>query len=181
VTSSSDEKRALDSLESRIREIQERVGKMRVIVALLGAGGKGLEERRTLASELRSLGFNAIIPEDVLPPEVSPSIAEAELMSWPELDLAFVNVQSWGSAVEFTQFHEDSRTAPKLRVIVASEHHPLYGSSRSGYLTDLYWTHDAVFGHVYMHGMEGSSIPSVREIVVRISERFRQWKALSSN
>jgi hypothetical protein len=161
VTGPLDEKLALDSVESIIRELQEGIGKTRVIVALLGAGGKGLDERRTLASELRSLGFNVITPEDTLPPEVSPSLAEAELMSWPELDLAFINVQLWGSAIEFAQFHDDPRIAPELRVIVASEHHPLYGSSLSGYLTDLYWTHDAVFGHVYMHGASVSEAESL--------------------
>jgi len=172
-------------VESRVHELQRQIKKQRVIIALLGAGGRGLAERRTVASELRGLGFNTIIPEDALPLEVSPSIAEPELLAWPELDLAFLNIESWGSASEFAQFQSDSRIANKLRVIVPRRHHPLYGSGvSSGYLTDMYLTHDAVFGHVYMHD-DGSaadgSLPSAKEIIITISQRFRQWKAINSS
>lgn len=63
--------------------------------------------------------------------------------------------------------------------MVAREHHPLYGSS-SGYQADTYLTHGAVYGHVYMQGERAHGIPSSEEIVVKISERYRQWKAFNS-
>ncbi len=176
--SPAEEKRAIDWVEGKIREMQAKI-KESLTVALLGAGGRGLDERRSLAAELSSIGLNVIVPEDRLPPELSPSIAERELLSSSELDLAFVNIESWGSAAEFSEFHGDYKIAPKLRVIVDRTHHPLYGSA-SGYLTDIYLTHDAVFGHVYMHGDKAEGLPSSREIVVKISERFRQWKSVVS-
>jgi len=179
-TSAPDEKRAFDSVQSRIHEIQEKIKKQKMIVALLGAGGQGLAERRAIASELRNVGFNVVVPEDALEPGLSPSLVERDLLSWPELDLAFVNVESWGSASEFVQFHGERSIAPKLRVIVGREHHPLYGSS-TGYLADVYLTHDAVFGHVYMHGTGRDSMPSASEIIQKVAERFRQWKAINSN
>jgi hypothetical protein len=175
---SAEEKRVIDWVERKIREMQTKI-KPSLTVALLGAGGRGLDERRSLAAELSRIGLNAIVPEDRLPPELSPSIAERELLSSIELDLAFVNIESWGSAAEFSEFHSDSRIAPKLRVIVDRPHHPLYGVD-SGYLTDVYMTHDAVFGHVYMHGGKAGGLPSSKEIVVKISERFRQWKSIIS-
>lgn len=101
--SPADERQTTDSVESRIHEVQAKIKKQKVIVALLGAGGRGSDERRSLASELRRVGFNTIIAEDILPPEISPSIAERELLSWPELDLAFVSVQSWGTVTEFAE------------------------------------------------------------------------------
>ncbi len=100
------------------------------------------------------------------------------------MDLVFANVQSWGSAAEFSELRNNSKTAPKLRVIVAREFHPFYGSS-SSYLTDAYLTHDAVFGHVYMCSATGggpreTGIPTAKELALKISQRFREWKALSS-
>src|SRR5438132_11679034 len=94
---SAEEKRAIDWVEGKIREMQAKT-KSSLTVALLGAGGRGLDERRSLAAELSRIGLNAIVPEDRLPPELSPSIAERELLSSIELDLAFVNIESWGSA-----------------------------------------------------------------------------------
>lgn len=46
-------------------------------------------------------------------------------------------------------------------------------------------TRDAVFGHVYVCAGEGDGenpdwIPGSDEIILKISERYRQWKALSS-
>ena len=154
-------------------------------MALLGAGGEGLKDRRLLATRLRERGIETIIPEDDLSPDVAPSLAERDMLSAGDVDLAFVNVQSWGSAAEFAEFRADDRIAPKLRILVARKHHPLYGSSSaSGYLTDSYMTHDAVFGHVYMCRAQGDDaidwIPASDEIVLKVSERYRQWKAFRS-
>ncbi len=179
MTSSADEERADDWVEAKIHELQERIKKESLSVALLGAGGRGLDERRLLASELSRIGINTIIPEDRLPSELSPSVAERDLLSSSELDLVFVNIESWGSAAEFSEFHGDSKIAPKLRVMIDRAHHPLYGSAY-GYLVDNYLTHDAVFGHVYMRGDRAEGIPTSREIVMKISERFRQWKSAIS-
>ncbi len=113
-------------------------------------------------------------------------------MSQDDLDLVFINVQSWGSAAEFAEFQADLSIASKLRILVERKHHPLYGaSSGSGYLTDSYLTHEAVFGHVYMHrqplrqsGKEDQDspawIPTTDGFILEIAERFRQWKAFRS-
>jgi hypothetical protein len=172
----------LDFIERKEREVHRELKATKVIIALLGASGKGLEERRSMAEELSRKGFLTVIPEDVLPPEVSPSLLERRILAAEDLDLVFVNVESWGSASEFSDFHQDHRIAPKLRVIVEREYHPLYGSSK-GYLTDIYLTHDAVFGHVYMYRRGRSDpaegrVPTPREVVMTISDRFRQWKVL---
>jgi len=112
--------------------------------------------------------------------DLAPSILERKILSEEDLDIAFVNVESWGSAAEFSEFRNDKQIAPKLRVLVERDHHPLYGSSK-GYLTDAYLTHDAVFGHVYMYknteAGQNDRIPTPRELVVMLAERYRQWKA----
>ena len=154
-------------------------------VALLGAGGEGLKERREIAAKLGEKGIVALVPEDDLSADVAASLAEHDMLSSTDIDLAFVNVQSWGSAAEFAEFRADSNIAPKLRILVVRKYHPLYGSSGdAGYLTDSYMTHEAVFGHVYMYKLPGEDsiewIPRIDEIVLKISERYRQWKALRS-
>ena len=153
------------------------------LVALLGAGGKGLQERRSIARDLHEMGIGALIPEDDLPEGLAPSLLERHFLSTEDVDLIFVDVQSWGSAAEFTELRSDSRASPKLRVLVGRRHHPIYGSSSSGYLSDTYMTHEAVFGHVYMYrdGKDDPDwLPTSNEIALRIAERYKQWKALSS-
>ena len=170
----------LDFVESRRNEIQRRLKAAKIFIALLGAGGKGLEDRRSMAEELSKKDIFAVVPEDILQAGISPSLLERQILSSEELDIAFVNVESWGSVAEFSEFRHDNDIAPKLRVLVCREYHPLYGSSR-GYLTDAYLTHDAVFGHIYMYRdakwTAKDAVPTAREIVLAISERYKQWKA----
>jgi len=148
------------------------------MVALLGAGGQGLAERRRIAAVLDRSGIAAIVPEDELPDDMAPSLAEKALFSRNEVDLVFVNVESWGSAAEFAQFHENRRIAPKLRVLVPPEHHPLHGGDR-GYLTDLYLSHLTEFGHVYaIDGRARVRLPSALDAIGLLSARQRQVKAL---
>ncbi|MGH9919356.1 MAG: hypothetical protein ACRD6W_10895 [Nitrososphaerales archaeon] len=166
---------------------------MSINVALLGAGGEGLRERREIAAKLGEKGITALIPEDDLSTDVAASLEERDMLTQADLDLAFISVQSWGSVAEFAEFQADPSIARKLRILVERKHHPLYGVSRgSGYLTDSYLTHDAVFGHVYMYRLQRREdgkekeedspewIPVTDEIVLKISERFRQWKAFRS-
>src|SRR5712692_11598964 len=68
-------------IEKQEREVQRELKATKVIVALLGAGGGGLEERRRMAEELSGKGVMAIVPEDVLTPEVGPSILERRILS----------------------------------------------------------------------------------------------------
>ncbi len=99
-------------------------------------------------------------------------------MERADVDLIFINVESWGSATEFAQFHDKKLIAPKLRVLVPYKHHPLYGTSKS-YLTDLYLTHLAIYGHVYAYDDERESIfPTSEKIIVTLSLRYRRLKAL---
>jgi hypothetical protein len=94
------------------------------------------------------MGMIVLIPEDDFPREVAPSLVEEAMLSKGDVELVFINVESWGTVTESTQFHRNRRIAPELMVLVGHEHHLLYGSSAS-YLTDVYLTHLAVFGHVY--------------------------------
>lgn len=161
------------------RWLNERLRRTRMVVALLGARGHGLEERRTIARELRRRGILVLIPEDDLPPEIAPSLAEVSVLAQAEVDLVFLNVQSWGSATELGQFHRDPEIARKLRVLVPPEHHPFHGGDR-GYLADLYLTHLAVFGHVYpVDGARMAPVAPASEVVLTLSERHRQLKALN--
>ncbi len=55
--------------------------------------------------------------------------------------------------------------------------------SSTGYLSDACMTYAAVFGHVHMYrdGSEDPAwVPTSKEVAVRLSDRCRQWKALSS-
>jgi hypothetical protein len=168
-------------IKARRREVERRIAGAETIVALLGGGGNGLEERKFIAGELKQLGIAAIVPEEAFPPDKALSLVERSAFSSDEVDLVFVNVESWGSAAEFAEFHNDKRVVQKLRILVQRKYHPVYGSS-SGYLGDTYLTHEAVFGHVYMYlGEDGPEwLPSPKDVVLKISERYRQWKALSS-
>ena len=171
---------AIKYVESKRAQVKKDLESTELIVALLGAGEKGLDQRRSMAKELLTKGILAVIPEDALPSQLAPSILERKILSEEDLDIAFVNVESWGSAAEFSEFRNDKQIAPKLRVLVERQHHPLYGSSK-GYLTDAYLTHDAVFGHVYMYknkeAGQDDRIPTPRELVLMLAERYRQWKA----
>ncbi|MGC8832132.1 MAG: hypothetical protein ACP5PQ_06095 [Thermoproteota archaeon] len=113
-----------------------------------------------------------IIAEDDLPKDVAPSLMKEYVLENGEVGLAFINVESWGSAAEFAQYHKNKQIALKLRVLVENKHHPLYGRTRS-YLTDLYLTHSALYGHVYAYGEEGitSVFPSPMKLIVKLAVR----------
>jgi hypothetical protein len=181
----------LDFVEAGTKELQRRISETRTAVVLLGSAAEGLEERRSIARKLLDEQIVAVIPEDDFPADIALSLAERTLLSMEGIDLIFVNVQSWGSAAEFAELSGNDKAVRKLRVLVTRKYHPFYGSSK-GYLTDAYLTHDAVFGHVYMcrgeteEGRGGDVdgtpdwMPSPDEIILRISARYRQWKALNS-
>ncbi|HTD80677.1 MAG TPA: hypothetical protein VK723_00860, partial [Thermoplasmata archaeon] len=166
----------------KVRDLRNRlvrrVRRTHVVVALLGKGGSGLSARRELAKTLRRLRIIALVPEDDFPPDIGASLAEEAVLSDVDTHLVFVHVESWGSALEFGQLRALPRVAPKLRVLVSPAYHPLYGA-RTSYLTDAYMTHLALHGHVYAVGEPGRlRIPKAEELVVLLSERFRQAKAL---
>ena len=156
--------------------LEEKVKDTSIIVVLLGASGKGLRKRRKIRARLEEEGVIAIIPEDDFPAKEAPSVAEEAIFAEEDVDLVYVNVESWGSATEFAQFHEKKTTAHKLRVLTRREYHPLYGDSQS-YLTDLYLSHLAVYGHVYAYSEEGCFLPP-EEIILKLSRRYKKLKAL---
>ncbi len=161
-----------------IRGLERRLRQTRLLVALLGAGGHGLAERRRTVSALLRRGIEAFVPEDAFPGDASPSLMEEALFSGDDVDLVFVNVESWGSAAEFVQFRGNPRIAPKLRVLVSPAHHPLLKGG-TGYLADLYLSHLAEHGHVYaVDGPERVRLPSALAVIATLSERYRQVKAL---
>ena len=160
------------------RELESRVRESAIIVVLMGASGQGLSQRRRLRSALSRRGVLALVPEDDFPRDIAPSIVERAILSRADIDLAFINLKSWGTATEFGQLHQIRRTARKLRVLVNPEHHPLHGKSRS-YLTDLYLTHLAAYGHIYpVTTTRRLPFPSVKKTVMKLAVRYAQWKAL---
>lgn len=177
---------ALDPSNSRKRlhqlknRLEKRLRQTSIIVVLLGAGGTGLAERRRISRRLASRGLLPLIPEDDFPRHVSPSLVEEAMLSKGDVDLIFLNVQSWGSATELGQFHRNRKIAPKLRILVPPAYHPLHGRSTS-YLTDVYLNHLTAFGHVYaVNGKQQVPVPSARTLIVKMSERYRQLKVLRS-
>jgi len=144
----------------------------------MGASGQGLRQRRRLRGVLSRRGLLALVPEDDFPRDIAPSLVERAMLSEGDVDLAFINLESWGTATEFGQFHEIRRIARKLRILVDHQYHPLHSNSRS-YLTDLYLTHLAVYGHVYpVARARRSLLPSVKKTVTKLAVRYSQWKAL---
>lgn len=162
----------------RLRErLEARERRTSLTVVLLGAEGAGLQERRDIAKVLEAGGMNVLIPEDDLPHDVSPSLAEEEMLAHGDIDLVFLDVDSWGTATEFGQLYGRELLAWKLRVLVRAEYHPLYGSRRS-YLSDLYLNHLAVYGHVYAVGVPGEVPAStVSQLVPLLARRFRSVRA----
>jgi len=159
--------------------LEKRVRGAHLVVALLGAGGRGLYARRAVARALRRLRIIALIPEDDFPRNIGPSIAEEIVFSDDDTDLVFLYIESWGSATEFGQFRLDPRVAPKLRILVPSAFHPIHGSRRS-YLTDAYLTHLAVHGHVYAVGdSHRLRVPTPGSLIITLAERYRQTRALA--
>ena len=167
-----------DLVEAWGRSLEDRVRRARLRVVLLGAGGRGLVERRAVAGDLRRFGILAFIPEDHFPADISPSLAEEAILATADVDLVFLKVESWGSATELGQLMGNRDVARKLRVLVPPDHHPFHGGSE-GYLSDLYLTHLAASGHVYpVDGGRRVPVPSAPEVVVALSVRYRQVKAI---
>ena len=169
---------ARKSIQEKRRELERRVGETSIIVVLLGVGNKGLERRRNLDEKLEEVGILSLVPEDDFAPDVAPSLTEEAILERADVDLIFINVESWGSATEFGQFHDKRNIAPKLRVLTPYKYHPIYGSSTS-YLTDLYLTHTVKYGHVYAYDNSSrSAFPTSEKIVITIATRYRRLVAL---
>ncbi len=171
-------KLTIDFIAEAENELRRRIAGEKITVVLLGASGEGLEERRAIARDLAEMGIRPLIPEDHFPRDVALSLVERIMFSADEVDLIFVNVESWGSAAEFTELSGDAKVVRKLRVLVARRYHPIYcpPTSSGGYLTDAYMTHEAIFGHVYMcrvkEDEEPEWVPKPGEITARLSERI---------
>ncbi len=148
-----------------------------VIVVLLGAGSQEIKKREEIAEKLEENNIIALIPEKDFPSDVSPSLLEEYVISKADVDLIFINVESWGTVTEFAQFHDKKFIAPKLRVLVPYKYHPIYGNLES-YLTDLYLTHLTIYGHVYAYDNEKKTFPSEDKIILMISKRYQELKAL---
>lgn len=172
------QERLRNRISGLTKELEQQVKETAIIVALLGSSGLGLQQRRLLAHALSTMGIVAIVPEDDFPKELAPSLIEKSMFSKGDVELIFVNVDSWGSLTEFAQFHAHKKIAPKLRVLINHLFHPLYGTC-AGYLTDLYLTHEAVFGHTYAVDDNSGSFPSSKTIVTKLAERYKEWKSLS--
>jgi len=162
-------------IREELSELERKLNERYMVVALLGAGGKRIDERRKIGRRLESDGIVALIPEDDFP-EFAPSLIEEVIFEKADIDLVFINIESWGTVAEFAQFHDKKEIAAKLRVLVQHSYHPLYGASTS-YLTDLYLTHLAKYGHVYACGGRGR-FPTPERVIRILAKRFRELKFL---
>jgi hypothetical protein len=171
-------KHVKDWVLSERKRLEDIFKETRLKVVLLGAGEKEIDKRRKIAKKLEDNWIIALIPEEDFAPDVVPSLTEEFIFKKADVDLIFLNVESWGSVTEFAQFHDDVIVAPKLRILTFYKFHPLYGSSKS-YLTDLYLTHIAKYGHVcaYDDEKEGS-FPSSERIIMLLSLRYKFLRAL---
>jgi len=168
----------IDKIRKRKRELEEKEKTTSIIIFLLGAGGRGLEKRKEICNKLERIGIICLIPEIDLPLDVPPSLAEESVFRKSDVDLIFINVESWGSAAEFIQFHLERSIAPKLRILTLWKYHPIYGKS-SSYLTDFYLNHEALYGHVYAYKEnEQDPFPTVEEIIIKLSLRYLWLKAI---
>jgi len=160
------------------KETEDRLKRAGLVVMLLGSSGRGLDQRRAIAHVLRSRGIVALVPEDDFPAEIGPSVIEEEILERSDMDLVFLSIESWGAATEFGQFSSNPRIAPKLRVLVRPEYHPVHSPSGS-YLSDLYLTHLVRYGHVYpVNGGRQAPVPSAKALIPMLAERHREIKAL---
>ena len=166
------------SIRENRADLEKTAGRAYTIVVLLGKNGKGLGERRQIARGLEQQGMTVWIPEDAIPREMSPSLAEEEMLTHGDPDLVFLDVDSWGTATEFGQFHDHRTVAPKLRVLVRVQYHPLYQTQPS-YLSDVYLTHLAVFGHVYPIGAAGAvNSKNARDLTTLLATRYAEVKRI---
>ena len=159
------------------REAEERIQRSGLVVILLGSSGRGLEERREVAHILARRGIVVLVPEDDFPMEIGPSVLEVDVLERSDVDLVFLSIESWGAATEFGQFSSNPKIAPKLRVLVRPEYHPVHSPAGS-YLTDLYLTHLVRYGHVYpVDGGRRAPVPSAKALIPMLAERHREIKA----
>ena len=169
---------AKQSIRQKRQELEQRVKETCIIAVLLGAGGKGLEKRRKIEEKLEKEGILALIPEDDFAPDVAPSITEEAILEKADVETIFINIESWGSATEFGQYHDKEGVAPKLRILVPYKYHPLHGTC-SGYLMDLYLSHIVKYGHVYAYDDSGRTAFSTSEkIIMKLATRHRFLVAL---
>src|SRR5438093_12767799 len=93
-----------------------------------------------------------------------------------DVDLVFLSVESWGARTEFGHFSSNPRIAPKLRVLVRPEYHPVH-SPPGSYLTDLYLTHLVRYGHVYpVDGGRQAPVPSAKALIPMLAQRHPAMK-----
>jgi dihydrodipicolinate synthase/N-acetylneuraminate lyase len=63
--------RLLDSIRNERKRFETLVRETCIIVVLLGAGGKEIRKRRSIARKLKDSGIIALIPEDDFAPDVA--------------------------------------------------------------------------------------------------------------
>src|SRR3989449_9711620 len=108
------------------READERLRRSGLVVILLGSSGRGLDERRDVAHVLARRGIIALVPEDDFPVEIGPSVLEVDVLERSDVDLVVLSIGSWGAATALGQFSSNPKIAPKLRVRVRPEYHPVH-------------------------------------------------------
>lgn len=168
----------LKIIRERILRLEAENSTTSIIVALLGASGEGLEERRRIRDRimLEHPETTVMIPEDHIDPGINPVLAEQVILSGSDIDLVFIHVNSWGTSNEFGQFSQSNEIAPKLRVLVNHEYHPLHirDERNRSYLSSSYLLFMARFGHVYPVKGTSELFPSAETAVRILTDITRQ-------
>jgi len=167
---------------------EEELGETHIIVALLGEGGKGLDDRRRIAKKLEAEGMTAIVPEDDLGVRGMPPIDVEEMyFQESDVDVIFIDVKPLGSEAEFMRFTGNNRLCLRIRVLVERQYHPVYdrtnrlalmdGSARkkTGTLTWEYMSHEGKYGHTYAYDNAGAGgFPTVEELI-EVLAKCHRW------
>ena len=109
------------------------------------------KRRKLIRKEIESrLEYQVFFPEE-FDLEV-PSIDEKIIIIEEKIDLVIILPESIGSRYEFSNYSQDPKIAPLLRIFVPVEYHPLgVNREEQGILSNGYLIHLTKYGHVYSY------------------------------
>ena len=130
------------------------------------------KRRKIVRETLNEEGHIAMFPEQL--ELIYPSCDEHIIFQDPEIDLLIIFPESAGSIGEFSQFMGDIEIAPKMRVFIPKEFHPLYGNITS-YVSDEYLRFIVNHGHVYFFEHDSELFT----IIKKLTDMIRKVKYLN--
>jgi|SRR5579862_3191168 len=173
------------SLEEIIKDMEKEARTTSIGIALLGSTGPGLETRRAMRRSILSINpaTTVFIPDDDLPREVNypemglnPVMAEIRILGSDKIDLIFVSPSSMGSVTEFGQLSQIPEVAPKLRLLVDHNYHPLFAKAPLSYVSSAELAFMVKYGHVYAVKGTNEIFPEAEYAVLIVTGMTRQLK-----